>query len=144
MRLDRKTATALLLASLAALILYLRPGFASLEGELSVDYFPLDQMTGPYGGWAVGSTKGPSFGRAYTIKITKPDGEIKTIYLANPRGQVFGNNTVPAGEILRGCEVGDTTRVRGLAYSRLGPSWPRSWKPEDYRVLIIRSVQQTD
>jgi len=142
MRLNRKTATALII-SLAALILYLRPGFASLEGELSVDYFPLDQMTGPYGGSAVLSEGGPSFGRAYTVKITRPGGEVKTVYLANPRGQVFGNNTVPAGEILRGCEVGDTIRVRGLAYSRLGPSWPRSWKPEDYRVLIIRSVQQT-
>jgi hypothetical protein len=143
MRLNRKTATALLI-SLAALTLYLRPGFASLEGELSVDHFPLDQMTGPYGDTAVTSSGGPSFGRAYTIKITKPGGEAKTIYLANPRGQVFGNNTVPAGEILRGCEVGDTIRVRGLAYSKLGPSWPPSWKPEDYQVLIIRSVQQTD
>lgn len=142
MRLNRKTATVLLI-SLAALILYLRPGFASLEGDLSVDYFPLDQMTGTYRGTAFGAEGGPHFGRAYTIEITKPGGEAKTIYLANPRGQVFGNNTVPAGEILRGCEVGDTIRVRGLAYSRLGPSWPRSWKPEDYRVLIIRSVQQT-
>jgi len=143
MRLNRKTATALLI-SLAALTLYLRPGFANLEGELSVDYFPLDQMTGTYGGMAFGAEGGPHFGRAYTIEITKPDGEVNTIHLANPRGQIFGNNTVPAGEILRGCEVGDTIRVRGLAYSRLGPSWPPSWKPENYRVLIIRSVQQTD
>ncbi len=142
MRLNRKTATALII-SLAALILYLRPGFTGLEGELSVDYFPLDQMTGPYGDTAVTSSGGPSFGRAYTVEITRLGGEAKTIYLANPRGHVFGNNTVPAGEILKGCEVGDTIRVRGLAYSRLGPSWPRSWKPEDYRVLIIRSVQQT-
>jgi hypothetical protein len=143
MRLNRKTATALLI-SLAALTLYLRPGFAGLEGELSVDYFPLDQMTGSYGDTAVTSSGGPSFGRAYTIEITRPDGEVKTVYLANPRGQVFGNNSVPAGEILQGCEVGNTIKVRGLAYSRLGPSWPRSWKPEDYRVLIIRSVQHTD
>ncbi len=143
MRLNRKTATALII-SLATLTLYLRPGFASIEGELSVDHFPLDQMTGPYDDTAVTSNDRPSFGRAYTIEITKSGGEAKTIYLANPRGQVFGNNTIPAGEILRGCEVGDTIRVRGLAYSRLGPSWPPSWKPEDYRVLIIRSVQKPD
>ena len=143
MRLNRKTETALII-SLATLTLYLRPSFASIEGELSVDYFPLDQMTVPYGDTAVTSNDGPSFGRAYTIEITKSGGEAKTTYLANPRGQVFGNNTIPAGEILRGCEVGDTIRVRGLAYSRLGPSWPPSWKPEDYRVLIIRSVQKPD
>jgi hypothetical protein len=143
MRLNRKTVTALII-SMATLTLYLRPSFVSIEGELSVDYFPLDQMTGPYGDTAVTSNDGPSFGHAYTIEITKPDGKAKTIHLANPRGQVFGNNTVPAGEILLGCEVGDTIRVRGLAYSRLGPSWPLSWKPENYRVLIIRSVQQTD
>ena len=142
MRLNMRTASTLLVASLIALALYLRPGFASLEGELSLDYFPLGQMTGPYGGAAVASTGGPSFGRAYAIKITGPGGEARTIYIANSRGQVFGNNTVPAGEVLRGCEVGDTMRVRGFAYSRLGPSWPPSWKPEDYRVLITMSVQK--
>ena len=89
MRLNRKTATALII-SLATLTLYLRPSFASIKGELSVDYFPLDQMTVPYGDTAVTSNDGPSFGRAYTIEITKSGGEAKTIYLANPRGQVFG------------------------------------------------------
>jgi len=125
-----------------ALMLYLtKPWFASLEGELSLGLFPLEQMTDPYEDMAQFSSGGPSFGRAYTLEVTKPDGKVKIIYLANPVGRVFGNNTRPAGRILQGREVGDAIRVWGITYSTIGPSLSGSRMPRDYRIIRLQSVE---
>jgi len=100
-------------------------------------------MTDTHGGMAITSSGGPSFGRAYTLEVLKPNGKVETIYLANPGGQVFGNITRPVGRILQGCEVGDTIRVRGLAYFRIGPTPYSSWKLRGYRIMILQSVEKT-
>jgi len=143
MRQNRKTAIALIFLMVTAITLYLKPGFVSLEGALSLGYFPLEQMTDPYLGVAESSSGGPSFGRAYTLEVPRPDGGIRIVYLANPAGRVFGNNTRPAGRILRGCEVGDTLRVSGFTYSRMGPSRQASWDLTGYRIIILQSVEKT-
>ena len=104
--------------------------------------FPLEQMTDPYEDMAQFSAGGPHFGRAYALKVTKSDDEVKIIYLANPIGRVFGNNTRPAGRILQGCEVGDAIRVWGLKYSTLGPSPSGSRIPRGYRIMMLRSVEK--
>jgi hypothetical protein len=141
----RRNAIAISCIFLVALTLYLtKPWFASLKGELSLGLFPLEQMTDPYEGMAQGSAGGPHFGRAYTLKVIKPDGEVKIIYLANPVGLVFGNNTRPAGRILLGCEVGDAIRVRGLTYSTIGPSPSGSRIPRGYRIMRLLSVEKTN
>ena len=143
MRLTRKNAIILSCIILAALALYLtRPIYASLEGTLSLGYFPLEQMTDPYGSTAITASGRPSFGRAYTVEAPRSDGGIRIIYLSNPAGRIFGNNTRPAGRILQGCEVGDTIRVRGLTYYRIGPTPRSSWKPRAYRVMILQSVEK--
>jgi hypothetical protein len=100
-------------------------------------------MTDPYRGMAEASSGGPSFGRAYTLKVPRPDGRIRIIYLANPGGRVFGNNTRPAGRILQGFEIGDTLRVSGFTYSRMGPSRHGSWGLTGYRIIILQSVEKT-
>ena len=142
MKLTRRNAIAISCILLTALTIYLtKPWSASLEGELSLEYFPLEQMTDPHGGHAMILMGGPSFGRAYTLEATKPDDEVKIIYLANPSGRVFGNNTGPVGRILQGCEVGDAIRVKGLTYSTIGPSPSGSRIPRGYRIMIIRSVE---
>jgi len=128
---------------LTVLTLYLtKPWFTSLDGELSLEYFPLEQMTDSHGDHAMTFSGGPSFGRAYTLEVTKPDGEVKIIYLANPAGQIFGNNTRPAGRILQGCEVGDAIRVKGLTYSTIGPSPSGSKIPRGYRIMMLQSVEK--
>lgn len=143
MKLTRRKTIAISCIFLAALTLYLtKPWFASLEGELSLGWFPLEQMTDTYGGVAQGSAGGPHFGRAYMLEVTRPDSEVEIIYLANPTGQVFGNNTRPAGRILQGCEVGDAIRVRGLTYSILGPSPSGSRIPRGYRIMMLQSVEK--
>ena len=143
MKPTRRNAIAISCIFLTALTLYLtKPWFASLEGELSLGWFPLEQMTDTYGDVAQGSADGPHFGRAYTLEVTKPEGEIKIIYLANPVGQVFGNNTRPAGRILQGCEVGDAIRVRGITYSTIGPSPSFSKIPRGYRIMMLQSVEK--
>ncbi len=139
----RRNAIAISCIFLVALTLYFtKPWFASLEGELSLGLFPLERMTDPYEGMAQGSVGGPQFGRAYTLKVIKPDGEVKIIYLANPVGLVFGNNSRPAGRILLGCEVGDAIRVRGLTYSTIGPSPSGSRIPRGYRIMRLLSVEK--
>lgn len=143
MRLSRKTAIVLFCLLVTAVTLYLRPGFVSLEGALSLGYFPLEQMTDPYRGMAESSSGGPSFGRAYTLEVPRSDGGSRIIYLANPGGRVFGNNTRPAGRILQGCEIGDTLRVSGFTYSRMGPSRHGSWDLTGYRIIILQSVEKT-
>jgi hypothetical protein len=141
-KLTRKNAIAISFIFTTVLTLYLtKPWFAGLEGELSLEYFPLEQMTDLHGGHAMILSGGPSFGRAYTLKVTKPDGEVKIIYLANPIGQVFGNNTRPTGRILQGCEVGDAIRVWGLTYSTIGPSPSGSRIPRGYRIMMLQSVE---
>lgn len=143
MKPTRRNAIAISCIFMTALMLYLtKPWFTSLEGELSLGLFPLEQMTDPYEGMAQGSSGGPSFGRAYTIEVTKPDGGVKIIYLANPAGQVFGNNSRPAGRILQGCEIGDALRVRGLTYSTIGPSTSGSRMPRGYRIMMLQSVEK--
>jgi len=143
MKLTRRKTIAISCIFLTALTLNLmKPWFASLEGELSLGLFPLEQMTDPYEDMAQGSVGGPQFGRAYTLKITKQDGEVKIIYLANSVGRVFGNNTRPAGRILLGCEVGDAIRVRGITYSTIGPSPSGSRIPRGYRIMMLRSVEK--
>lgn len=142
-RQNRKTAIALIFLMVTAMTLYLKPGFVSLEGALSLGYFPLEQMTDPYLGVAETSSGGPSFGRAYTLEVPRPDGGIRVIYLTNPAGRVFGNNTRPAGRILHGCEVGDTMLVSGFTYSRMGPTRHGSWGLTGYRIIIIQSVEKT-
>ena len=140
----RRNAILLSCILLTVLTLYLtKPGFASLEGVLSTGYFPLDQMTDTHGFKAITSSGGPSFGRAYTLEVPRPDGGIRIVYLANPAGRVFGNNTRPAGKILRDCEVGDALRVKGLTYSRIGPSSSNPWKYVSYRIMILQSVEKT-
>jgi len=143
MKLTRSKTIAISCILLVALTLYLtKPWFTSLEGELSLGLFPLEQMTDPYEDMAQGSAGGPQFGRAYTLEVTKPDGEVKIIYLANPVGRVFGNNTRPAGRILLGCEVRDATRVWGLTYSTIGPSPSGSRIPRGYRIMMLQSVEK--
>ena len=143
MKLTRRKTIAISCILLAALTLYLtKPWFASLEGELSLGWFPLEQMTDTYGDVAQGSADGPHFGRAYTLEVTKPDGEVKIIYLANLAGQVFGNNTRPAGRILQGYEVGDAICVRGITYSTIGPSPSFSRIPKGYRIMMLQSVEK--
>jgi len=139
---NRKTVIVLVCILAAAMTLYLKPGFVNLEGVLSLGYFPLEQMTDPHGGMAETSSGGPSFGRAYTLEVPRPDGGIRIVYLANPAGRVFGNNTRPAGRILQGCEIGDTLRVRGFTYSRMGPSRHGSWGLTGYRIIILQSVEK--
>jgi hypothetical protein len=143
MKPNRKTVIVLVSILAAAMMLYLKPGFVSLEGVLSLGYFPLEQMTDPYRGMAESSSGGPSFGRAYTLEVPRPDGGIRIIYLSNPGGRVFGNNTKPAGRILQGCEVGDTLRVSGFTYSRMGPSRHGSWGLTGYRIIILQFVEKT-
>ena len=143
MKPTRRNAIAAFCILLTVLTLYLtKPWFASLEGELSLGWFPLEQMTDTYEDMAQGSADGPHFGRAYTLEVTKPEGEVKIIYLANPVGQVFGNNTRPAGRILQGCEVGDAIRVWGLTYSTIGPSTSFSRIPRGYRIIMLQSVEK--
>jgi hypothetical protein len=143
MKPTRRKTIAISCIFLTALTLYLtKPWFASLEGELSLGWFPLEQMTDTYEDMARFSAGGPHFGRAYTLEITKPDGEVKIIYLANPVGRVFGNNTRPAGRILQGCEVGDIIRVKGITYSTIGPSPSGSKIPRDYRIMRLLSVEK--
>jgi len=143
MKPTRKNTIAISCIFLTALTLYLtKPWFASLEGELSLGWFPLEQMTDTYEDMAQCSADGPHFGRAYTLEVTKPEGEVKIIYLANPVGQVFGNNTRPAGRILQGCEVGDAIRVWGLTYSTIGPSTSFSRIPRGYRIIMLQSVEK--
>ena len=143
MRLTRKNTIILSCIILAALALYLtKPIYASLEGTLSLGYFPLEQMIDPYGSTAITSSGGPSFGRAYTVETPRSDGGIRIIYLSNRAGRIFGNNTRPAGRILQDCEVGDTIRVRGLSYSRIGSTPRSSWMPRGYRVMILQSVEK--
>jgi hypothetical protein len=98
-------------------------------------------MTDTYGDVAQGSAGGPHFGRAYTLEVTKLDGEVKIVYLANPVGRVFGNNTRPTGRILQSCEVGDAIRVWGLTYSTIGPSPSGSKIPSGYRIMMLKSVE---
>ena len=142
MKPTRRKTIAISCIFLTALTLYLtKPWFASLEGELSLGWFPLEQMTDTYGDVAQGSADGPHFGRAYTLEVTRPDGEVKIIYLANPVGRVFGNNTRPAGRILQGCEVGDAIQVWGLTYSTIGSSPSGSRIPRGYRIMILQSVE---
>jgi hypothetical protein len=142
MKPTRRNAIPISFILLTVLTLYLtKPWFASIEGELSLGLFPLEQMTNPYEDMAQGSAGGPHFGRAYTIEVPKPEGEVKIIYLANPAGRVFGNNTRPAGRILQGCEVGDAIRVWGLTCSTIGPSQSGSRIPESYRIMILQSVE---
>lgn len=142
MKLTRMKTIAISCIFLTALTLYLtKPGFPSLEEELSLGWFPLEQMTNPHGGVTQTSSGGLSFGHAYTLEVTKPDGEIEIIYLANPAGRVFGNSTRPAGRILQGCEVGDTIRVSGLTYSWIGPSPSGSRLPRGYRIVMLQSVE---
>lgn len=143
MRPNRKTAIVLVCLLVTAMALYLKPGFVSLEGALSLGYFPVEQMTDPYRDMAETSSGGPSFGRAYTLEVTRPDGGIRIVYLANPAGRVFGNNTRPAGKILQGFEVGDILLVSGLTYSRMGPSRQGSWGLTGYRIIILQSVEKT-
>ena len=141
MKPTRRNAIAISCILLAALTLYLtKPWFASLEGELSLGWFPLEQMTDTYGDVAQGSAGGPHFGRAYTLEVTRPDSEVEIIHQANPTGQVFGNNTRPAGRILQGCEVGDSIQVWGLTYSTIGPSLSGSRIPSGYRIMMLQSV----
>ena len=143
MKPTRRNAIAISFILLTVLILYLtKPWFTSLEGELSLGLFPLEQMTDPYEDMAQGSSGGPSFGRAYTLKVAKLDGEAKIIYLANPVGRVFGNNTRPTGIILKDCEVGDAIRVWGLTYSTIGPSPSGSRIPRGYRIIMLQSVEK--
>ena len=143
MRPTRRNTITISFIFLAALTLYLtKPWFASLEGELSLGWFPLEQMTDTYGGVAQTSSGGPHFGRAYTLEVTKPDGKVKIIYLANTVGRVFGNNTRPTGRILQDCEVGDAIRAMGLTYSTLGPSPSGSRIPRGYRIMMLRSVKK--
>jgi len=142
MKPTRKNTIAISFILLTVLTLYLtKPWFASLEGELSLGWFPLEQMTDPHGGYAMILSGGPSFGHAYTLEFTKPDGKITIIYLANPTGRIFGNNTRPTGIILQDCEVGDAIRVWGLTYSTIGPSSSGSRIPESYRIMILQSVE---
>jgi len=143
MKLTGRNVIAVFFILLTVLTLYrTKPWFTSLEGGLSLGYFPLEQITDPYGGWAITSSDGPSFGRAYTIGVTKPNGEVKIIYLANPAGQVFGNSSRPAGRILQGCEVGDAIRIRGITYSTIGPSLSGSKITRGYRVIMLQSVEK--
>ena len=143
MKINRKTAIALVCLLVTAMMLYLKPGFVSLEGAISLGYFPLEQMTDPHGGVAETSSRGSGFGRAYTLEVPRPDGGIRVIYLSNPAGRVFGNNTRPAGRILQGCEISDTLRVSGFAYSRMGPSRHGLWGLTGYRIIMLQSVEKT-
>jgi hypothetical protein len=143
MKPTRRNAIAISCIFMTALMLYLtKPWFTSLEGELSLGWFPLKQMTDTYGDVAQGSADGPHFGRAYTIGATKPDGEVNIIYLANPVGRVFGNSSRPAGRVLQGCEVGDAIRIRGITYSTIGPSLSGSRIPRGYRIMMLQSVEK--
>jgi hypothetical protein len=121
MKPNRKTFIVIVCILVTTMMLYLKPGFVSLEGVLSLGYFPLEQMTDPHGGMAETSSGGPSFGHAYTLEVPRPDGGIRIVYLANPA----------------------TLRVRGFTYSRMGPLRHGSWGLTGYRIIILQSVEKT-
>lgn len=99
-------------------------------------------MIDTHSGIAIHAEGVGDFGIAYTLEVSGPDGKTKSLYLANRRGQVFGNNTNEGGRILHGYEIGDRIEVRGLTYSRIGSAWFGPSRFREYRVMIIDLVKR--